>query len=63
MDTDTGDVHIIPDESNHMGGEMLSPEYLHKNGVRIMICGGPGQKALLMFESYRIQIFVGQKAQ
>ncbi len=61
MDTDTGEVYVIPNESNHMGGEILPPEYLHKNGVRIMICAGLGQKALLMFDSYRIQVFVGAK--
>ncbi|HIH74629.1 MAG TPA: dinitrogenase iron-molybdenum cofactor biosynthesis protein [Methanosarcina sp.] len=61
MDTETGEIHVIPNESNHMGGAGLPPEYLFKNGVETMLCSGIGQKALHMFESYGVQVFVGAK--
>ncbi len=61
MDTETEDIQVIPNKSNHMGGVDLPPEYLHKNGVETMLCSGIGYKALNMFESYGVQVFVGAK--
>jgi len=54
-------IYVITNESDHMGGVGLPPEYLRKNGVEIMLCGGMGHKPLRMFESYGIQVFVGAK--
>jgi predicted Fe-Mo cluster-binding NifX family protein len=59
IDTDTGEITVIPNTSEHMGGVGLPPEYLHKNGVDIMLCAGLGYKAVCMFESYGIEVFVG----
>lgn len=44
MDTDKGNVYVIANESDHMGGVELPPEYLHKNSIEIMLCGGSGIK-------------------
>ncbi len=59
LDTDSGEVSVIPNTSEHMGGVDLPPEFLHKNGVEIMLCSGLGYKAVKMFESYGIDVFVG----
>lgn len=59
IDTETNQVTVIPNTSEHMGGTGLPPEYLHENGVDIMLCGGLGFKAVNMFESYGIKVFVG----
>jgi predicted Fe-Mo cluster-binding NifX family protein len=59
IDTETEEVTVIPNDSEHTGGVGLPPEYLHKNGVNIMLCGGLGLKAVRMFESYGINVFVG----
>ncbi|AKB52155.1 putative transcriptional regulator [Methanosarcina barkeri str. Wiesmoor] len=59
IDTETNQVTVIPNTSEHMGGTGLPPEYLHNNGVNIMLCGGLGFKAVNMFESYGIEVFVG----
>jgi predicted Fe-Mo cluster-binding NifX family protein len=59
IDSETEEVTIIPNDSEHTGGVGLPPEYLHKNGVDIMLCGGLGFKAVRMFESYGIKVFVG----
>ncbi|WP_440946805.1 NifB/NifX family molybdenum-iron cluster-binding protein [Methanosarcina sp. T3] len=59
LDTDSGEVFVIPNTSDHMGGVDLPPELLRKNGVEIMLCGGLGYKAVKMFESCGIDVFVG----
>ncbi|WP_424353357.1 NifB/NifX family molybdenum-iron cluster-binding protein [Methanosarcina mazei] len=59
LDTETGEVSVIPNTSEHMGGVDLPPEFLRKNGVEIMLCGGLGYKAVKMFESCGISVFVG----
>lgn len=59
IDTETEEVAVIPNVSEHMGGVGLPPEYLHQNGVDIMLCAGLGLKAVRMFESYGIKVFVG----
>jgi len=59
IDSETEEVIVISNDSEHTGGVGLPPEYLHKNGVDIMLCGGLGFKAVRMFESYGIKVFVG----
>ena len=59
IDTETEKVTVISNDSEHTGGVGLPPEHLHKNGVDIMLCGGLGLKAVRMFESYGINVFVG----
>jgi len=59
IDTETDQVIVIPNTSEHMGGVGLPPEYLNQNGVDVMLCGGLGFKAVRMFESYGIKVFVG----
>lgn len=59
LDTDSGEVSVIPNTSEHMGGVGLPPEYLHQQDVDVMLCAGLGMKAVQMFESYGIKVFVG----
>ena len=49
IDTETDQVMVIPNTSEHMGGVGLPPEYLNQNGVDVMLCGGLGFKAVRMF--------------
>lgn len=59
LDTDSGEISVIPNTSEHMGGVDLPPEFLYKNGVEIMLCAGLGHRAVKIFESYGIDVFVG----
>lgn len=59
LDTESGEVFVISNTSEHMGGVKLPPEILSKYGVETMICAGLGYKAVKMFESYGINVFVG----
>lgn len=58
-DTESGEVSVLPNTSEHNGGVGLPPELMAKNGVNVMLCGGLGIKAVSMFEQYGIDVFVG----
>ncbi|HIH94324.1 TPA: dinitrogenase iron-molybdenum cofactor biosynthesis protein [Methanosarcina acetivorans] len=59
LDTNSGEIFVVPNTSEHMGGVELPPELLRKYGVEIMLCAGLGYRAVKMFESYGIDVFVG----
>ncbi|WP_094226834.1 NifB/NifX family molybdenum-iron cluster-binding protein [Methanolobus psychrotolerans] len=58
-DTETKEVSVIPNTSEHNGGIGLPPEIMAKEGVDIMLCGGLGSKAVIMFEQSGIDVFIG----
>jgi predicted Fe-Mo cluster-binding NifX family protein len=58
-DTETKEVEILPNTSEHNGGVGLPPELMSKAGVHVMLCGGLGKKAVDMFERFEIDVFVG----
>jgi predicted Fe-Mo cluster-binding NifX family protein len=59
LDMESGEVNVIPNTSEHFGGIGLPPEALAKEGVHVMLCGGLGPKAVMMFEQAGIDVFVG----
>ncbi|MFC1787557.1 NifB/NifX family molybdenum-iron cluster-binding protein [Halobacteriota archaeon] len=59
VDTETKEVDVLPNTSEHMGGIKLAPEIVSEAGVQIMICSGLGAKAIQMFEQFGIEVFVG----
>jgi predicted Fe-Mo cluster-binding NifX family protein len=59
FDTDTNEVEVIENTSEHMGGRGYPPDLLAQHGVNVMICGGLGRRAISMFEEYGIVVFVG----
>jgi predicted Fe-Mo cluster-binding NifX family protein len=58
-DTDTKLVQVIDNTSEHMGGSGKPPEELARHNVEVMVCSGLGPRAIDMFESYGIRVFVG----
>jgi len=58
-DSETEKVRVVDNRSQHMGGVGLPPEHLHREGVNIMLCSGLGPKAVSMFESFGIEVYVG----
>lgn len=58
-DTDSKEVMVVPNTSEHNGGVGLPPELMSKEGVHVMLCGGLGKKAVDMFERFEIDVFVG----
>lgn len=59
VDTETNEVEVVPNTSEHMGGTGLPPELLSKKNVHVMLAGGIGPKAIQMFEQYGIKVLVG----
>ncbi len=59
VDTETGSVEVVPNTSHHMGGRGYPTELLHQAGVEVMLCGGLGRRAIMMFEEMGIHVFVG----
>ena len=59
VDMESGDLKFIDNTSEHMGGKGLPPELLAGAGVNIMLCSGLGPKAVDVFGSLGIQVFVG----
>ncbi|MBN2109758.1 MAG: NifB/NifX family molybdenum-iron cluster-binding protein [Methanosarcinaceae archaeon] len=58
-DTDTEEISLISNTSEHTGGIGLPPEIMVEAGVHVMLCGGLGRKAVAMFEEFGIDVFVG----
>jgi predicted Fe-Mo cluster-binding NifX family protein len=58
-DTETEQVEVIPNTSEHMGGRGLPPEVISKANVDIMLCGGLGRRAIMLFEQFGIMVYVG----
>ena len=58
-DTDTGEVEILPNTSQHMGGTGLPAELLAQAGVDVVICSGLGRRALALLEENGIEVYIG----
>ena len=59
VDLDTNEVKVIPNTSEHRGGQGYPPEIMHKEGVDIMVCRGLGRRAITMFEQMGIDVYIG----
>jgi len=59
VNTETNEVGIIGNTSQHMGGQGYPPDILAEEGVDVMICSGLGHRAIMMFQEYGIRVFVG----
>ncbi|ODS38931.1 dinitrogenase iron-molybdenum cofactor biosynthesis protein [Candidatus Altiarchaeales archaeon WOR_SM1_SCG] len=58
VDTETDEVKVINNTSEHTGGQGYPPEIMQKEGVEVMLCSGLGPKAITMFEGFGIKVFV-----
>jgi predicted Fe-Mo cluster-binding NifX family protein len=59
VDTETESVETITNTSEHMGGSGYPPELMVRANVDVMVCGGLGRRAIMMFEEMGIRVFVG----
>ena len=58
VDLDTNEVKVIPNTSEHMGGQGYPPEIMAKEGVNVMVCRGLGRRAIMMFEELGIDVYI-----
>jgi len=58
-DTDNNKTNIIPNTSQHMGGQGVPPELLIQNNVNIVVCNSLGPKAVTNLKAAGIEIYCG----
>ena len=59
VDTETNEIEIIDNTSEHMGGVGYPPDLIAEAGVEVMICSGLGRRAILMFQERGIMVYIG----
>lgn len=59
VDLDTNEIKVIPNTSEHMGGQGQPPQIMAKEGVNVMVCRGLGRRAITMFEELGIDVYIG----
>jgi len=59
VDLDTNEVKVIPNTSEHMGGQGQPPQIMAREGVNVMVCRGLGRRAITMFEELGIDVYIG----
>jgi len=59
VDLETDEVKVIPNTSEHMGGQGQPPEIMAREGVNVMVCRGLGRRAIMMFEELGIDVYIG----
>ena len=59
VDLNTDEVKVIPNTSEHMGGQGQPPEIMAREGVQVMVCRGLGRRAIMMFEELGIDVYIG----
>lgn len=58
-DTGTGQVEILSNESEHMGGAGLPAEHLARAGVDVVLCASLGRRAITLLSENGIGIASG----
>ncbi len=58
-DTETGQVEVLPNTSEHMGGVGLPAELLAQAGVEVVICAGLGRRAIDLLTQSGIEVCTG----
>jgi len=53
-----GVIDIVKNESSHMGGQGLPPEFLKKHNIDILLCGDIGPRAISLCENLGISVYV-----
>jgi len=59
VDLDTNEVKVVPNTSDHMGGQGNPPEIMAREGVNVMVCRGLGRRAISLFEEMGIDVYIG----
>jgi predicted DNA-binding protein (UPF0251 family)/predicted Fe-Mo cluster-binding NifX family protein len=56
-DTETGEVNVLMNRGEHMGGAGKPPEFLANNGINVLLCTNLGPKAIMMFRQFGIKVY------
>lgn len=58
-DTETGEVEVLANESEHMGGMGLPAEHLAQASVEVVVCVGLGRRAVSLLSENGVQVCTG----
>lgn len=61
INTESDEIRVIPNSSEHMGGSGYPAELLSNEGVEAMICGGIGRRAISIFDDKGIRVYAGAR--
>lgn len=59
VDTETGQVKVVENRSDHMGGSGKPPEQVAGTGAEVVICSGLGPNAITMLSARGIASYTG----
>lgn len=59
VDTDTNEVRVVKNRSEHMGGLGKPPEHIAKTGAKVLICSSLGPRAIDMLVGFGVEVYVG----
>ena len=59
IDSETDEVNIMENKSGHTGGTGYPAEILAEAGMNVMLCGGLGRRAIMMFEERGVMVYIG----
>jgi len=61
VDSETMEVKVFVNESDHNGGVGSPPEHLARYGAQVVLASGAGAKAISMLNSKGIKVYLGNK--
>jgi len=59
VNMDNGNVVVLQNHGEHMGGSGRPPEFLIREGVDVVICQGLGIKAIRALRAFGVVVYVG----
>jgi len=59
VDTETREVRVVENTSNHRGGVGMPPEVIARAGTDVVLCRTLGQRAIVLFRGFGIKVHVG----
>ncbi|MCI0497376.1 MAG: NifB/NifX family molybdenum-iron cluster-binding protein [Thermoplasmata archaeon] len=59
VDTETGEVRVIANTSEHMGGQGYPPHIIAEAGADALVCSNLGRRAIAMFSELGLEVYVG----
>ena len=61
FDDATNQLTVVPNGSSHNGGEKLPPEWLHDEGIDVLVCNGLGARAIGLCEQLGVRVFISEE--
>ncbi len=59
VDTDSGEVEVVENTSEHMGGEKKPPTLLDEKNIDVLLCSNLGRRAVARFEELGVEVYSG----